>query len=168
MAKRNRNARSPVPKTTSKSDLTRIKLLYGLSGVFTICVLGLLVARPAPLVGAGSGSPALSAAQDAVDTAIGTDRGIDTKLWKRIVIGRTNSLSSSFHFAVLPRDSGDQIAISTEWSKQTDFADRPGDLRIMLVSTDPAQEPAKEITVKRLVERLQGRLRIDAPDILWQ
>ena len=177
MAKRNPSDRNSGRTSAAASfELTRIKLLYCLSGVFTLCVAGLLLARPAPLspptyasAAQAYAAGALAAATDPLDAVIWTDRGIDSSLWKRIVVERTDSLAqSSFHFAVLPQMSGDQIAISAEWGLQQDFEARSGELRIVLVSADPTLEPAREKTVRLLVERLRDRLRMNSADVCWR
>lgn len=170
MAKRKTKSRGLSKKKTSPTfELTRIKLLYGMSGVFTLAVAALLLARPAPLIGNSNGTPLAAQSQDSLDSAIQIDRGIDTSAWKTIVVDRTDSLgSASFHFAILPQDSGDQIAISSEWSRQTSFSGGPGELRIVLVTEDKARMPQDEKTIRLLVERLRDRLRITSADIVWR
>lgn len=157
-------------KKSDRFELTRVKLLYGLSGAFTLCVMGLLLARPAPLSASQSGPAALAAqTRDPLDSAIGTDRSIEMATWDRIVIDRSDALATAtFHFAVLPQASGDQIAISAEWSRQTAFSSAPGDLLITLVSPDPSHRPHEEKTIRSLVERLSSRLRIGESAVVWR
>lgn len=170
MAKRKTKSRGLSKKKPSQTfELTRVKLLYGMSGVFTLAVAALLMARPAPLNGNPNGTPLAAQSQDQLDSAITIDRGIDTSIWKSIVVDRTDSFgSASFHFAILPQDSGDQIAISSEWSRQIGFGEAAGELRIVLVSADDTRSPQEEKTIRLLVERLRDRLRITSADVVWR
>lgn len=150
-------------------ELTRIKLLYGLSGVFTLAVAGLLLARPAPLTGGVEGNQMLAAqTQDPIDAAIAPERGVDRSAWKKIVVGRADSLGSAqFHFAVLPQPSGDQLAISSEWSRQASFPNAAGELRVLLISND-ATQPLEEVrTIQTLVQRLSTRIGVEASKVEW-
>lgn len=173
MATRKRTTRTASrkkKKTANSFELTRLKLLYGLSGAFTMCVAGLLVARPAPLR-ADRNDPSVLAAQNAdpLDSAIGIDRGIDPSVWNKITVERADSLSSaSFHFAVLPQPSGDQIAIGAEWNRQADFAGARGELKVALVSPDASRAPGDEKTIRLLVSRLANRLRMNESAIEWR
>jgi hypothetical protein len=156
-------------KPTITLELTRIKLLYGLSGVFTLAVAGLLLARPAPLPGDANMTALAAQSQDPLDSAIQPGRGLDTSAWKRITIERADSLgSASFHFAVLPQSSGDQIAISAEWSRQAVFSEAPGELRIMLISSNPDLNIQEEKTIQQLVQRLTSRLGLGREEVVWR
>lgn len=170
MAQRKRKVRRSTKKHANRFELTRLNLLYGLSGAFTLCVVGLLIARPAPLSASETGLSVLAAqTQDPLDSAIGTDQSIEMARWQRIVIDRSDSLATAaFHFAVLPQPSGDQIAISAEWSRQASLSTPPGDLVITLVSADPAHRPQDEKTIRSLVGRLSSRLRIAESAIIWR
>ncbi len=170
MATRSRKTRISKKKRNSNAfELTRLKLLYGLSGAFTLCVAGLLLARPAPLAGTQNPSALAAQSQDPLDSAIQADRGIDPAAWRTIAIERCDSLVGSvFHFAILPQSSGDQIAISAEWSRQVSFSSSPGELRIALISADPAIRPEEEKTIRLLVDRLRNRLRIEESSVVWR
>jgi hypothetical protein len=171
MAKRKKVRRGlSKKKPPTLLELTRVKLLWGLSGVFTLAVAGLLLARPAPLTGAtGAGAVLAARTQDPLDVAIAPDRGLDAGVWKRIVVARADSLgSASFHFAVLPQDSGDQLAISAEWSRQASFQGAPGELRVVLISPEVNQDPRDVRTITQLVERLTTRIGIASGAVSWK
>lgn len=170
MAKRKSPRRGLSKKKASAAlELTRVKLLYGLSGVFTLAVVGLLLGRPAPL-SSQPVQPALAAqSDDPLDQALLPARGIDVAAWKQVVVERAESLgSASFHFAVLPQATGDQMAISAEWSRQVAFNDSPGQVRVVLISSDLASAAQQEKSIVHLVDRLTNQLNLRADQVVWR
>lgn len=170
MAKRKSPRRGLSKKKPAAAlEMTRVKLLYGLSGIFTLAVAGLLLARPAPLSRDAASAALAARAEDPLEAALQPARGMDPSAWKRIVIERAESLgSASFHFAILPQNAGDQIAISSEWSRQVAFNDRPGELRVVLISPDAAASPQQEKSILHLVERLSDQLKMAPERIEWR
>lgn len=159
----------------------RIGLLYGLTGLFGVVVVGLLLARPRPLR-ATDDAPhvALFATRgdngiDPLDIALQTGNAAKPGKWTGVTVQRlttTQARVAHAHFkVVLDNDGGDevpQVVVGQEWLQQAPVStDASGNFVLVVVVDDHEREIRHEATVVALVERLCGRLQIGSDRVTW-
>ena len=172
-----KKARENPADTTARSR--RIGLLYGLTGLFGVVVVGLLLARPRPLR-AQDDAPhvALLALRDnggvdPLDIALQTgDASAPGKFTGVTVLRLTTSQARAAHahFKVVldENDYAPQVVVGQEWLQQTAIpTDLPGNFVLVVVVDDREREIRNEATVVALVERLCTRLRLDREQVKW-
>jgi hypothetical protein len=157
----------------------RIGLLYGLTGLFGVVIVGLLLARPRPLR-AQEDSPqvALLASRtdggiDPLDIALQTgDAATPGKFTGVSVLRLTTSQARArhAHFKVVLDESNvaPQVVVGQEWLTQSFVPmDASGNFVLVVVVDDHEREIRHEATVVALVERLCSRLKVDAGQVKW-
>lgn len=174
-----KKARERSPDASARGR--RIGLLYGLTGLFGVVVVGLLLARPRPLH-ATEEAPRVAllatrgdASVDPLDIALQTGNAAKPGKWNGVTVLRlttTQARVAHAHFKVVLEHDGveeaPQVVVGQEWLQQTPVpTDASGNFVLVVVVDDHEREIRHEATVVALVERLCTRLQIGTDRVTW-